>query len=133
MTHKTIYGFDSFLGLPEEWDGEAPGFLSRNGEAPTLEHNVEMYVGWFEDTVPKFAKNNEQALAFAHIDCDLYSSTMTVLENLSDRLRPGTVLVFDEYPLEEFQAFANFGAARGVEFEYLSSSLGTESVSLIIR
>ena len=133
VSPKTIHGFDSFLGLPEEWEGEAPGFLSRGGEVPALEDNVEIHIGWFEDTIPNFAKYNDQPLAFAHIDCDLYSSTMSVLENLSDRLRPGTVLVFDEYPIEEFQAWADFCAAQELDFKYLSSSLGTISSSLIIR
>ena len=58
VSPKTIHGFDSFLGLPEEWEGEAPGFLSRGGEVPALEDNVEIHIGWFEDTIPNFAKKN---------------------------------------------------------------------------
>ena len=36
-------------------------------------------------------------VAFLHVDCDLYSSTKTVLSFLADRLKPGAVIVFDEY------------------------------------
>jgi hypothetical protein len=32
-----------------------------------------------------------------HIDCDLYSSTRTVLEQLSSRIVAGTVIVLDEF------------------------------------
>ena len=35
--------------------------------------------------------------SFIHIDCDLYSSTKTVLTLLAPAIRTGTVLVFDEW------------------------------------
>ena len=82
---------------------------------------------------PIFTKANDQAVAFAHLDCDLYSSTMVIFEELGDRLRPGTVLVFDEYPGEEYQAFKEFTSANGLEFKYLSCDLNGISLSLVIQ
>ena len=59
-------------------------------------------------------------MAFAHIDCDCYSSAKVVLDLLAPRLRRGTVLVFDElmnyshdWPYSgEFQALLEFQQAH---------------------
>ena len=45
-----------------------------------------------------------------HIDCDIYASTKTALEQTIPRLAPGAVIVFDEffnykgYELHEYKA-----------------------------
>jgi len=36
-------------------------------------------------------------LALAYIDCDMYSSTSSVLEYLRPRLKHGMILAFDDY------------------------------------
>ncbi len=53
----------------------------------------------FEDTLPHWFRhpNSIKTVQLVHIDCDLYSSTKTVLENISRKLTPGTVVVFDEW------------------------------------
>ena len=56
--------------------------------------NALLVKGWFEDTVPTFPF---PALSLVHIDCDLYSSTVTALEAITPHMRTGTLLVFDEY------------------------------------
>ena len=133
IPNKTLHGFDAFQGAPEEYgDGPEP-WPNREGELPDMDDNVELYVGWFKDTLPIFTKANDQAVAFAHIDCNLYSSTMVIFEELGDRIRPGTVLVFDEYPGEEYQAFNEFTSANGLEFKYLSCDLNGISLSLVIQ
>ena len=38
-----------------------------------------MVAGLFEDELPGFLARNEEQIAFLHVDCDLYSSTKTVL------------------------------------------------------
>ena len=61
-----------------------------------------------------------------HVDCDLYSSTKTVLDALAGRIRAGTVIVFDEYHNfpgwreHEHKAFMEFCEAFHVDFEYIS-------------
>ncbi len=51
---------------------------------------------------------------FAHIDSDLYESAKCVLDNLKPRLKPGSILAFDEiwahsnYQDYEAKAFAEF-------------------------
>lgn len=92
-----LYGFDSFEGLPEDWVGTVceKGFFTADGVVPTVE-GVEFFKGWFTDTVPQY-KKIAKPIALLHVDCDLYSSTVTVLHELREFIMPGTVIVFDEW------------------------------------
>lgn len=111
-----VHGFDSFEGLPEDWsNGEAKGSYSTDKQQPQVPDNVTLHAGWFEDTLPKLVQQNDNAkAAFIHIDCDLYSSTKTVLDTLQQRCQPGTVLQFDEligypgYYEHEWKAWQEF-------------------------
>ena len=79
------------------------------------------------------ARNDEQ-IAFLHVDCDLYSSTKTVLDLVGDRLAPDAVLVFDEffnYPgwqQHEFRAWTRVRRTTGRTFEYLAYTGNNEQV-----
>jgi len=106
---QTCWGFDSFVGLPEPWyistgvhakTHPAGKFdMRQEPERPRFRDNVRLVSGWFEDSLPPWLEQNPGAVRFLHIDCDLYSSTRTVLDLLNSRIRPGTVIVFDEmYP-----------------------------------
>lgn len=106
---KMVWGFDSFVGLPEPWytrsgdDGPshpAGRFdLAKESVQPVFADNVQLVKGWFQDTIPPWMESNPGCIGFLHIDCDLYSSTRTVLSLLNSRIVPGTVIVFDEmYP-----------------------------------
>ncbi|CUI01659.1 class I SAM-dependent methyltransferase [Leisingera aquaemixtae] len=110
----TIFdGFDSFTGLPEEWRGWQPFDFDRQGEPPAVAANVRLHPGWFEDTLPAYADSIDH-VSFMHVDCDIYSSTATVLQALEDKIRPGCILLFDEYfcypnfEQHERRAFAEF-------------------------
>lgn len=138
-TERTVYGFDSFEGLPSGWSPEYPrGRFSLDGEVPKVPPNVALVSGWFDRTLPAFlAAHPVEPVAFAHIDCDLYSSTRTVFEQLGERIRPGTVLVFDEYctlqPDDESRAFREFLRASHRSFEYLANTVeGFGSVAVEI-
>jgi hypothetical protein len=37
-----------------------------------------------------------QAVSFIHIDCEVYTGAVQALKLLSDRIHPGTVIIFDE-------------------------------------
>jgi len=128
---RTIHGFDSFEGLPEDWAGNAmaAGYFNRKGRLPKVPANVVHHSGWFDVTAPKFAAENSGPAAFLHIDCDLYSSTKTIFEALGDRIVPGSVLMFDEYfnypnwKAHEHKAFTEFQAASGKTFKYIGYSI----------
>lgn len=123
---STVWGFDSFKGLPEPWAGYtlAAGAF-RQQDVPDVDPNVELVVGWFDDTLPKFLETHDGDVAFVHIDSDIYSSAKTVLDNVGPRLRVGSVIVFNEYfnypnwREHEFRAWHEFCAAHDVEYEYL--------------
>ena len=98
----SIYGFDSFKGLPEDWVNSQTnemampkGFFDNKGETPNIK-NVTLIKGWFDDTVPMFLSQAKD-IALLHVDCDLYSSTKTVLYNLNNYIKKDTIIVFDEW------------------------------------
>ena len=140
----TVHGFDSFTGLPEAWagpgKGKSAGFFDMGGTPPELPvDNIEFHVGWFDQTVPKFAAQTLEPFRFAHLDADLYSSTKIVFDVLGDRFVPGTVIVFDEYfgyhgwQLHEHMAFEEFLAASGLTFEALAIGHMNLAVRLLAR
>ncbi len=127
LPDKIIYGFDSFEGLPEDWryDSEK-GAFNLNGKMPRVNSNVRLVKGWFNETLPEFVKAHREPCAFIHVDCDLYSSTKTIFDNLKDKIVSGTVIAFDEffnYPgwqEGEYKAFTELVAEKNFEFEYIA-------------
>jgi hypothetical protein len=142
---KTVYGFDSFEGLPEFWTAENPkGAFSLDGKIPPQifrglnvihgepyqdwNSNIQLIQGWFEDTLPGFIKEHPEPVAFMHIDSDLYSSCKTILDTLKNQIVPGTVICFDDwagYPANtdiehEPKAFAEFLIETGLGYKCLS-------------
>jgi len=130
LTSETVYGFDSFEGLREDWKGwENPkGAFSLHGELPQVPANVKLLKGWFDDTLPPFLREHPEPFSFVHIDCDTYEATANVLNLAGDRFQKGTVVVFDEYfgyrgwRMGEFKAWQEFVSARGLPYEYLAFS-----------
>jgi hypothetical protein len=118
------HGFDSFEGLPEAWRTGFPkgAFTAAPPDIP----GATLHAGWFEDSLPRFFAENSGSVAFAHIDADLYSSTVTILREAEDRLVEGSVLLFDEYfnypgwHHHEHKAFTEFIERTGHEFEYVA-------------
>lgn len=96
LFNRPIFGFDSFKGLPEQWASYPVGHFAC--EPPKLPDNVELVVGKFEDTLLPFLDDHmDDDAALIHIDCDLYTSTRTVLDHLTSWIVPGTVIVLDEF------------------------------------
>lgn len=120
---KTVYGFDSFEGLPEDWRPSIQkGAFSC--DVPTdLPENVTLVKGWFEDTLVPFLEEHEGPVAFLHVDCDIYSATKTIFDNLKDRIVDGTIIIFDEifgydgYEHHEFKAFNEYLVANDMNYE----------------
>ena len=97
--NKIFHGFDTFTGLPEDWDLgnkkiKAGHFYLE--KMPSVEKNVILHKGLFEDTIPKWQKQYREKISFINIDCDLYSSTKTVLEHLNSQIVKDTIIRFDD-------------------------------------
>jgi Tfp pilus assembly protein PilF len=138
LTISTVHGFDSFEGLPTEWHNESKESYSTKGIIPDVEKNVILYKGWFEDTLPEFSKKYPESIRLINIDCDLYSSTSTILKILAPQIQSGTVLIFDEYignqhwKEDEFKAFQEAVNFNQWKYEYLAFSFFTKQVAVKI-
>lgn len=138
--NQHFYGFDSFEGLPETWTmGCRKGAFSIQGRLPPVRDNVTLIKGFFDKTLADFvAQHKDQPVAFLHIDCDLYSSTKTVLETLRPQLVAGTIICFDEYynypewQEDEYKAFMEFAEAYNISFEYVGYIRAGSQVALKI-
>jgi hypothetical protein len=132
-----VHGFDSFEGLPEDWHtGLEKGHFAQ--KIPPVNKNVELHIGFFDKTLPEFISRNHEEVAFLHIDCDLYSSTKEIFKYLGDRLRPGAIIVFDEYfnhptwRQDEWLAFQEFIKDKGLKYEYIGYVPSHQQVAVSI-
>ncbi len=120
-----FYGFDSFEGLSEPWIYNNKGAFDNSKELPFVEKNVKLIEGYFADTLPDFSSHYKGDTKLIHIDCDLYSSTVTIFENIESLLKPGLIIVFDEffnYPgwkEGEFKAWNELVSRTHLKFKYL--------------
>jgi len=89
-----LYGFDSFKGLPEPWLNFPVGTFKTDYRIKLP--NTELVIGLYQDTIPPFIERHPEPVSFMHIDCDLYSSTYTILTNFRDQIKPGAILLFNE-------------------------------------
>lgn len=137
MPEVKFYGFDSFEGLQETLSTWEKGRFNLKGKLPKVNDNVSLIKGYFNETLPKFLEEHKEKAAFIHIDCDLYSSTKTIFDNIYDRIVPNTVIQFDEYynypgwRNHEFKAFQEFCKKYSVEYEYIGISL--YQVAVVIK
>ena len=140
--HKTIYTFDSYQGLPANWDrGDliVPGTAAAwpaGDPLPSFLLNVELKLGWFSETLPKFVDLHDEPIAFLHVDCDIYESTAQALEILEPKIVDKTVILFDEfynYPNfrnHEFKAFQEFLMNHSFEADYIAYNAFHEQVAV---
>mgnify|MGYP004702271055 CR=1 FL=1 len=134
-----VHGFDSFEGLPEDWKSDEPvGSYSAHGRLPLMPPQVELHPGWFKDSLPSFVAQQTENARLMHIDCDLYSSTRTVLNEVYPLLQAGSILVFDEflgypgYEHHEFRAWNEFAKKFGLAYEYIGFTLMARKAALRI-
>ena len=144
VPEKTVYGFDSFKGLPEDWNGTE---LSEGAyaleELPKVKKNVVLVVGLFQETLESFLKKHKEKIAFLHMDADLYSSTKYVLDTLfnHNRIQNGTIIQFNEYYSinayeswtgpSEYSAFQEFVNSNNLKFKYIKIGLTFVSIKII--
>lgn len=137
-TARPVHGFDSFAGLPTAWGAEPAGVYTTDGRLPEVPANVTLHPGLFEDTLDPFLASHPGPVRFCNVDCDLYASTVTVLDALAPRIVAGSVLVFDEYLVnptwrdDEWKAFQEAVARNGWRYRYLALGIVTKQAAVLI-
>jgi hypothetical protein len=121
-----LHGFDSFEGLPSDWAlGWSAGSFSPPAGVPEFDDDrIELFQGWFTDTVPRYVWPEGYEQLVVNIDSDLYSSADYVLRAIEERMTPGTILYFDEFHhyADELRAFDELLQRTGWTFEVLAAS-----------
>jgi O-methyltransferase len=107
---RRFFAFDSFAGLPEvdgvdatgrfyagEFTQDRGSLEARLRRARVPADRVHIVEGFFDETLtqPELIPLDQVALAW--IDCDLYSSTVPVLDYLTPRLAQGAILLYDDW------------------------------------
>jgi len=126
-----FFGFDSFVGLPEAWNGGTTesrdkGAFDRAGEPPgdVDDARVHFVKGWFQDTLGRFLERATLTPPLViHIDSDLYTSALYCLTMLDRVAASGTVVVFDQFhaAAHEFRAFRDYVAAYRREYAVVAA------------
>jgi hypothetical protein len=126
---RRIHGFDSFEGFPDDGRRDWKVDFSNDGRLPRVPANVTLVKGYFDATLPDFvAAHSGESIALLHIDCDIYSSTKTILDHCREMIRPGCLIVFDEllhynhFLSNEMLAFWEFLEATGLDFEWVATT-----------
>lgn len=108
------FGFDSFEGLPEVRgvDRTAHGEFRKGQYAcslDTVRRNLEtagiewsrthLFKGFFEQTLTEalVRQHGIRRIGVAMIDCDLYESTVTVLDWIAPLIGQGSILIMDDW------------------------------------
>lgn len=132
---KTFYLYDTFSGIPEQYDSEhrreaqavvfPPDLYEIVVEKFAPYDNVVVVKGIVPDT---FATTVPDKIAFCHIDMNAAAAEIAALEHLFDRVSPGGVIVFDDYGWRAYtrqsRAEDAFMAARGYRILELPTGQG---------
>jgi O-methyltransferase len=134
-----FYAFDSFEGLPDVTSNE-DGIFTK-GEFSTSKSDFMKVVekssgislsessiikGFYDDSLTLSLQQKLPKIGILHIDVDLYSSTVSVLNFVKPLICPGTVILFDDWycfppskVLGEKKAFIEFLAKYpNIKVEY---------------
>ena len=136
---KKGYGFDTFTGLPEDWDVgshvEKKGTYTSDGNVPNIKGG-EFIVGKFEDTLPVFFSESRPIASVINFDADLYSSTICALNFSKSVMDKDTILIFDEliinksWEQDEFKALNEFCSINHCSYEVIAISFFTKQVAV---
>jgi hypothetical protein len=128
LPNHNFVGFDSFIGLQENWIGTSltKGIFNRQGKLPKVEKNIILIKGYFDETLENFISELKCPINFLHIDSDTYESTTFILNSVSKCLSKDCMILFDDffgYPFWESgqaKAFTEWECFN--EFNYIAIS-----------
>lgn len=134
---RKLFSFDSFSGMPRPTefdssggiDAESTGWGTGTCSAPEesvreicmklgVEEVLVTVKGYFEDTLPQM-RDWVGMVALLHMDGDWYESTMSILNNLYDRLTNGALVQVDDYGYWDGcrKAMHEFATSRALQFD----------------
>jgi O-methyltransferase len=112
MPWMRCFAFDSFQGLPPLTEADRDGEF-REGQFACTQPRFEQILrendadlsrivivpGWYDRVLNDELKQTHalSAVSIAFIDCDLYQSCVPVLEFLTNLVRQGSILMFDDW------------------------------------
>ncbi|BBY06246.1 class I SAM-dependent methyltransferase [Mycobacterium noviomagense] len=139
----TVYGFDTFTGLVEDWQVEGQAVIERGSfsvseplaqrfmrdtgvtfydDLPAvLGRKVHFIRGSTYDTLTPFLADHPGVpIRLFHMDLDTYDSCLHALEACKNHFVEGSILVFDEYLVTdgELRAFYDFQSRYELEWQY---------------
>ena len=100
---KHLHLFDTFTGMPDiaikERDNQAPGDFADTSLENVKEYlsdfsNIDFHPGIIPDT---FKRVLNKQFSFAHIDVDLYPTTLECCKYFYERMTKGGILICDDY------------------------------------
>ena len=125
FTHpdSVFVGFDSFVGLPEDWLMHKTGAFSNHGVPPDIgDSRVRFVTGWFQNTlhenlawIDPFLKRK----VLIHYDADLYTSTSFLLSSMWPRCNE-YYFIMDDFMVEDIVALHDFSLAYPVNIAFLA-------------
>ena len=121
-----FFGFDTFEGLPEKWGAFEKGSMAYTMDSLNLtDTRVQLYKGLFQETLLPFLESYKGThKKLIHIDSDLFSSALFVMTQLYRFLKPGDILLFDEFavPQHEFLAFKIFSESFYFRYDVIGAA-----------
>jgi hypothetical protein len=121
-----FYGFDTFEGLPEKWGAFEKGSMAYTMDSLDIhDERARFYKGLFQETlIPFLDQYDNRNRKLIHIDSDLFSSALFTLSQLFRFLKPGDMILFDEFavPQHEFLAFKIFTESFYVDYEVIGAA-----------
>ena len=113
LSDMRFYGFDSFGGIPtltvnqDEAKEFPPGTFSASLDevrrnllqAKVDMSRIELIPGWYSETLNDQTRQKLplRAAAVVNVDCDVYESTVPVLDFIKPYLIDGSIVIFDDW------------------------------------
>ena len=132
-----FFGFDTFEGLPEKWGAFEKGSMAYAMDSLQInDSRASLYKGLFQETLnPFLGEYDNKNRKLIHIDSDLFSSAIFVMTQLYRFLKPGDILLFDEFavPQHEFLAFKIFTESFYIDYEVIGAANNYLFVAIKIK
>ena len=107
-------GYDTFFGLPTDWQSAQKGMFSTDGKVPeTDDKRIRFIRGIFQKTFDN-SIIDKSIKTIIHFDADMYSSTLFLLFKLHETLDEYH-FIFDELEGEELRALKDYMKVYNVE------------------